>query len=226
MPYLQDGTRLEMLLNPLGIPSRMNVGQVFECLISLAGKNLKENYKIFPFEESQNKISSKNIIYKKLYEARIKTKKEWLFDFNYPGKMKIFDGKRGKPYKQHITIGYAYILKLMHVVKDKLTSRSIGPYSLITKQPLKGKAKNGGQRFGEMEIWAIEGFGCAYLLQEVLTIKSDDLNNKYKMLNAIIEGNCVPSPKTPESLKVFIIELNSLCLNIKIYNKNIKTTFF
>lgn len=219
MPYLQDGTIIDMILNPLGIPSRMNVGQVFECLIGLAGKNLKENYKLLSFNELNKENSSLKILYRKLYEARRKTKKKWIFDFNYPGKMKLLNGKTGNVFNQHVTVGYAYMLKLIHLVEEKITARSLGSYSIITKQPLKGKAKQGGQRFGEMEIWAIEAFGCAYLLQEIMTIKSDDISNRYKTLYALSKGNSLPKPQTPEAFKVFILELKALSLNINIYKE-------
>nr|YP_009540854.1 RNA polymerase beta subunit [Phacus inflexus]AYQ93286.1 RNA polymerase beta subunit [Phacus inflexus] len=219
MPYLQDGTIVDMILNPLGIPSRMNVGQVFECLIGLAGKNLKENYKLSSFNKSNKENSSLKILYQKLYETREKTKKKWIFDFNYPGKMKILNGRTGEIFKQNVTVGYAYMLKLIHLVKEKITARSLGSYSIITKQPLKGKAKQGGQRFGEMEVWAIEAFGCAYLLQELMTIKSDDTINRYKTLYALTEGEFLPKPQVPESFKVFILELQSLCFDISIYRK-------
>lgn len=224
MPYLQDGTQLDMILNPLGIPSRMNVGQIFECLLTLAGVNLIENYKILPFDEMQKNESSKNLIYKKLNEAKNKTKKYWLFNNNYPGKCKIFDGRTGDPFEQPILIGYAYMLKLMHLVKDKINARLTGPYSLILKQPLRGKARNGGQRFGEMEVWAIESFGAAYTLQEILTIKSDDLTNRSKALFSIMKSKELPEPSITESLKTLLLELQALTLDIKIF-KNKKINF-
>lgn len=220
MPYLQDGTPLDIILNPLGIPSRMNIGQVLECLLGFAGKNLKEDYKITPFDEMYGNQISRNIIYNKLNEAKLRTKKRWIFNPNFPGKTKIIDGRTGEVLKQQVTIGYSYILKLMHLVKDKINARSTGPYSLITQQPLKGKSRNGGQRFGEMEVWAIEGFGSAYNLQEILTIKSDDITGRYKTLNSLITGNPINEPNTPESFKVLILELKSLCLDINIYIKN------
>lgn len=221
MPYLQDGTPLDMILNPLGIPSRMNIGQIFECLLGLCGKNLKENYNIEPFDEKYGLETSKNIVYDKLYETKKKTKKNWIFNPNHPGKTNLIDGRNGKIYKQPVNIGYAYILKLCHIAKDKLTSRSTGPYSLITNQPLGGKAKKGGQRFGEMEVWALEGFGAAYSLQEILTTKSDDIKNRNNLLYSIIKENKIPKPGIPESFKVLILELQSLCLEIGIYNNQI-----
>lgn len=225
MPYLQDGTPLDMILNPLGIPSRMNVGQILECLLTLAAVNLTEKYKLLPFDEMQKDKTSQTIVYKKLNEARKITRKNWLFNPNYAGKSKILDGRNGKVFKQTVTIGYAYMLKLMHLVKDKINARLTGPYSLRLKQPIRGKAKNGGQRFGEMEVWAIEGFGAAYTLQELLTLKSDDLNNRSKTLFSIMKGNELPSPNIPESFKTLILELQSLCIEINIFNKDKKVFY-
>jgi len=225
MPFLQDGTSIDILLNPLGIPSRMNVGQLFETLLGITAKHLHENYQITPFTEKNEKQNSRTLVYHKLYETRKKTKKNWLFNPNYPGKSIIFDGRTGESFKQPVTIGYSYIIKLMHLVEDKLNARLTGPYSLILKQPLRGKSKNGGQRFGEMEVWAIEGFGAAYTLQELLTIKSDDLENRSKALFAILKGKKIPKPSIPESLKTLIIEMQCLCLELEIYNKE-KRNFF
>lgn len=225
MPYLQDGTPLDIILNPLGIPSRMNVGQIFECLLGLAGNNLKEEYEIIPFEGKYENQISNNIVYNKLYESRKKTKKTWLFNPNTPGKMEIFDGRNGKKLNQPVAIGYSYMLKLIHQVEDKINARLTGPYSLILKQPIRGKSRNGGQRFGEMEVWAIEGFGSAYILQELLTIKSDDLTNRSKALFALIKGNKIPEPGIPESFKTLILEMQCLCLDINIYSKRIKNFF-
>lgn len=225
MPYLQDGTSLEILLNPLGIPSRMNVGQLYECFLGIAGKNLIEKYQITQFGETNQNQISKRIVYNKLYEASKKTGKEWLFLPNHPGKSIIFDGRDGSAFSQPVATGYSYLLKLMHLVDDKLTARVTGPYAIVTKQPVKGKAKNGGQRLGEMEVWAIEGYGAAYTLQELLTIKSDDLKNRSKALNALIHGKKIPKPGIPEAFKTLILELQCLCLDIRIYNKKIKTFF-
>jgi DNA-directed RNA polymerase subunit beta len=225
MPYLQDGTPLDILLNPLGIPSRMNVGQIFECLLALAGNNLREEYEITPFENKYKDQISKNIVYNKIYESKKRTKKTWLFNPNYPGKMNIFDGRTGIKFEQPVAIGYAYMLKLMHQVEDKINARLTGPYSLILKQPIRGKSKNGGQRFGEMEVWAVEGFGAAYTLQELLTIKSDDLTNRSKALFSLIEGNQIPNPGIPESFKTLVLEMQSLCIDLTIYSQRI-TKFF
>lgn len=164
MPYLQNGKPVDIILNPLGVPSRMNVGQLFECLLGLAGHYLKENYRLIPFDEIYGKEISKKIVYQKLYDARQKTKQDWIFEKNNPGKSKIFDGRSGKTFDQTILIGYSYILKLFHLVDNKIQMRSNGPYSKITQQPLKGRAKKGGQRLGEMEVWALQGFGAAYIM--------------------------------------------------------------
>jgi DNA-directed RNA polymerase subunit beta len=225
MPYLQDGTPIDIILNPLGIPSRMNVGQLYECFLGMAGKNLKENYKIQQFSETGKNQISQKLVYNKLYEAKIKTGKDWLFVPNNPGKSIIFDGRTGSAFNQPVATGYSYILKLMHLVDDKLNARMTGPYSLIIKQPVKGKAKNGGQRFGEMEVWAIEGYGAAYTLQELLTIKSDDIINRSKTMIALIKGTVIPDPNIPESFKTLILELQCLCLEISIYKKNLITFF-
>lgn len=225
MPYIQDGTAVDILLNPLGIPSRMNVGQILECLLGLAAMNLKEEYKIIPFEEKPNQDASKQIVYNKLNEAKNKTGKEWIFSPNNPGKSKIFDGRTGNLFNQPVTIGYAYMLKLMHLVEDKINARLTGPYTLILKQPIRGKSKRGGQRFGEMEVWALEGFGSAYTLQELLTIKSDDLTNRSKTLLSIIKGKEIPEPSAPESLKTLILELQCLCLKLEIFKGKEKLFF-
>lgn len=225
MPYTQDGTSLDLLLNPLGIPSRMNVGQILECLLGLAGKNLIENYKVKLFDEMNRKEISTNTVYKKLYEARKKTNKKWLFKPDNPGKTKLFNGKTGLTFEQPVTIGYSYILKLMHLVDDKIHSRSTGPYSLISTQPLRGRGKNGGQRFGEMEVWSLEGFGAAYTLQELFSIKSDDLTNRTNIMFNVLKSEIIHRNEISESLKILIIELQCLGIDIKI-NYNSKKRFF
>jgi DNA-directed RNA polymerase subunit beta len=217
MPFLQDGTPVDIVLNPLGVPSRMNVGQVFECLLGLAGKYLNQSMKVIPFDEMYGKETSRGLVYQKLYEARQKTKKKWLFEPAFAGKSRLFDGRTGEAFDQPIMAGYPYMLKLVHLVDDKIHARSTGPYSLVTQQPLGGRAKHGGQRLGEMEVWALEGFGAAYLLQELLTVKSDDMQGRNEILHAIIKGTNLPEPGTPESFKVLVSELRSLCLDIRIY---------
>lgn len=222
MPYLADGTAIDIVLNPLGIPSRMNVGQVYECLLGLAASILNQNYKILGFDERYGNQASRGIVYKKLYQARQKTQKDWLFNPKYPGKVQVFDGRTGKSFDQLVLVGKAHILKLDHLVDHKIHARSTGPYSLITQQPLGGRAKHGGQRFGEMEVWALEGYGAAFTLQELLTVKSDDIEGRNKTFNAIVKGYPIPRPGTPEAFKVLIRELDSLCLNINIFKEKKK----
>lgn len=225
MPYLEDGTIIDIIMNPLGIPSRMNIGQIFESSLGMAGHYLNEKYQIEIFTGSQDKKTSETLIYNKLKEASEKTKKKWIFNPNYIGKYKILNAKTGEVFKYPVTAGYSYILKLMHLVNDKINFRLSGPYSMITQQPLKGKKNKGGQRFGEMEVWSLEGFGSAYLLQELLTIKSDDMFTRSQTIIKVIEQKNLPKPTITEALKVLILEMQCLCLDIKIYNKNIKTFF-
>lgn len=223
MPYLPDGTPVDMILNPLGIPSRMNVGQIFEGLLNMAALNLNERYSMQPFDEMQQYKSSQIFVYKRLNEARKKTRKSWLFNPNYPGKATVFNGRNGKPFDQKVSIGFAYILKLIHLVKDKIHARLTGPYTSVVQQPLKGRSKKGGQRFGEMEVWAMEGFGSAYSLQELMTIKSDDVTSRSKVLDSLIKGKSLPKPTIPEAFKVFVLELQSLCFDLTIFTKNYKS---
>ena len=152
MPYLPDGTPIDIILNPLGVPSRMNVGQVFECMLGLAGRFLKEQFRVAPFDELAGPEASRSLVYSKLFEASYKTGYKWLFEPYYPGKTKLFDGRTGETFHQPNTVGQAYILKLIHLVDDKVHARSVGPYSLITQQPVRGRSKHGGQRVGEMEV--------------------------------------------------------------------------
>ena len=217
MPYLPDGTPLDMVLNPLGVPSRMNVGQVFECLLGLAGKQLGQQFKIIPFDEIYGPEASRSLVYSKLFEARTKTGQKWLFDPNFAGKTKLFDGRTGESFDQAVTVGQAYMLKLVHLVDEKIHARSTGPYSLVTQQPLRGRSKHGGQRLGEMEVWALEGFGAAYTLQELLTVKSDDMKGRHQVMDAILNNQPI-SLGTPESFKVLIRELQSLCLDVGVYS--------
>jgi DNA-directed RNA polymerase subunit beta len=217
MPYLEDGTPLDVVLNPLGVPSRMNVGQVFECLLGWAGENLGLRFKLTPFDEMYGAEASRLTVHGKLAEASEQEGKEWTFDPNQPGKLKVYDGRTGEAFDQPVTIGKAYMLKLVHLVDDKIHARSTGPYSLVTQQPLGGKAQQGGQRFGEMEVWALEAFGAAYTLQELLTVKSDDMQGRNEALNAIVKGQAIPRPGTPESFKVLMRELQSLCLDIAVH---------
>nr|YP_010952219.1 RNA polymerase beta subunit [Gloiopeltis furcata]WMP13888.1 RNA polymerase beta subunit [Gloiopeltis furcata] len=214
MPYLPDGTSIDIILNPLGVPSRMNVGQLFECLLGLAGSYLSKRFKVVPFDEMYGKEASRALVNNKLQQASLLQDKSWLFNSLHPGKLTLFDGRTGEPFDNPVTVGKAYILKLVHLVDDKIHARSTGPYSLVTQQPLGGRAQHGGQRLGEMEVWALEAFGAAYTLQELLTVKSDDMQGRNEALNAIVKGKSIPKPGTPESFKVLMRELQSLGLDI------------
>jgi DNA-directed RNA polymerase subunit beta len=204
MPFLPDGTPIEIVLNPLGVPSRMNIGQVLETHLGWAAKTLGYYVSTPVFNGAQEK----DIL-------------ETLELANLPGngKMTLYDGRTGEPFDNPITVGYVYMLKLAHLVDDKIHARSTGPYSLVTQQPLGGKAQFGGQRFGEMEVWALEAYGAAYTLQEILTVKSDDVVGRVKTYEAIVKGENVPEPGVPESFKVLIKELQSLGLDVKVLSE-------
>ncbi|MCP9778546.1 DNA-directed RNA polymerase subunit beta [Cyanobium sp. T1G-Tous] len=217
MPYLPDGTPIDIVLNPLGVPSRMNVGQVFECLMGWASSHLDCRVKVVPFDEMHGAEKSKQTVQAYLEEAAKLPGKEWVYNPDNPGKIQLIDGRSGEPFDQPVTVGYAHILKLVHLVDDKIHARSTGPYSLVTQQPLGGKAQQGGQRLGEMEVWALEAYGAAYTLQELLTVKSDDMQGRNEALNAIVKGKPIPRPGTPESFKVLMRELQSLGLDIAVY---------
>ena len=217
MPFLPDGTPIDILLNPLGVPSRMNVGQLYECLLGLAGQKLSRRFKILPFDEMYGQEVSRILINKKLRQASLEKNQAWLFNPYSPGKIVLIDGRTGKTFENPITVGNAYMLKLIHLVDDKMHARSTGPYSLVTQQPLGGKAQQGGQRFGEMEVWALEGFGAAYTLKELLTIKSDDMQGRNNTLNAIVKGQIIPTSGIPESFKVLLEELRAIGLDISTY---------
>ncbi|MFN5696616.1 MAG: DNA-directed RNA polymerase subunit beta [Cyanobacteriota bacterium] len=217
MPYLPDGTPIDIVLNPLGVPSRMNVGQVFECLMGWASSHLGCRVKVVPFDEMHGAEKSKQTVQAYLEEAAKQPGKDWVYDPENPGKIQLIDGRSGEPFDQPVTVGYAHILKLVHLVDDKIHARSTGPYSLVTQQPLGGKAQQGGQRLGEMEVWALEAYGAAYTLQELLTVKSDDMQGRNEALNAIVKGKPIPRPGTPESFKVLMRELQSLGLDIAVY---------
>ena len=217
MPFLPDGTPIDIILNPLGVPSRMNVGQLYECLLGLAGDKLNSRFKILPFDEMYGLEMSRILINKKLRQASIINNESWLFNPYAPGKMVLIDGRTGKEFENPITVGNAYMLKLIHLVDDKMHARATGPYSLITQQPLRGKAQHGGQRFGEMEVWALEGFGAAFTLKELLTIKSDDMQGRNETLNAIVKGQQIPKFGIPESFKVLLQELRSIGLDMSTY---------
>ena len=217
MPFLPDGTPVDVILNPLGVPSRMNVGQLYECLLGLAGDKLNLRFKILPFDEMYGLEISRILINKKLRKASFNKNESWLFNPYSPGKMVLTDGRTGKEFENPITVGNAYMLKLIHLVDDKMHARATGPYSLITQQPLRGKAQHGGQRFGEMEVWALEGFGAAFTLKELLTIKSDDMQGRNETLNAIVKGQQIPKFGIPESFKVLSHELRSIGLDMSTY---------
>lgn len=219
MPFLPDGTPIDMVLNPLGVPSRMNVGQIYECLLGLAGRYLGENYKIFAFDEIYGAEASRSFVFNKLYEASCKTGFKWLFNPKSPGKIRLFDGRSGDCFHQPVTVGEAYMLRLVHMVDDKIHMRSTGPYSLVTQQPLRGRSKQGGQRLGEMEVWALEGYGAAFTLLEMLTVKSDDLTGRMTLWSNLILNKDL-TIGTPEAFKVLICELQALCLDIGLFRYN------
>ena len=241
MPFLPDGTPLDIVLNPLGVPSRMNIGQVLEVHLGYAAKALgwKVATPIFNGANEQDiqeclKMAGlargglEPLIGKQLYLARERTRPpEEMADSPGPGVAKagqrlvdgknwLYDGRTGERFDNPVTVGYVYFLKLHHLVDDKIHARSTGPYSLVTQQPLGGKAQFGGQRFGEMEVWALEAYGAAYTLQEILTVKSDDVTGRVKTYEAIVKGHNVPKPGVPESFKVLVKELQSLCLDMKV----------
>ena len=217
MPYLPNGKPIDLILNPLGVPSRMNVGQLFEGLFGFAGDNLDKRFKILPFDEMYGSEASRILLNKILKNAKNKSKTNWVYNKNSPGKILLKDGRTGEYFDNSITVCKSYILKLIHLVDDKIHARSTGPYSLVTQQPLGGRSQQGGQRFGEMEVWALEAFGAAYTLQEILTLKSDDMYGRNEALNSIVKGESIPQPGIPESFKVLILELQSLGLDISMY---------
>nr|QFQ36640.1 RNA polymerase beta subunit [Abelia uniflora]WBK16873.1 RNA polymerase beta subunit [Abelia uniflora]WBK16950.1 RNA polymerase beta subunit [Abelia uniflora]WBK17105.1 RNA polymerase beta subunit [Abelia uniflora] len=215
MPYLQDGRPVDMVFNPLGVPSRMNVGQLFECSLGLAGDLLDRHYRIAPFDERYEQEASRKLVFSELYEASKQTANPWVFEPEYPGKSRMFDGRTGDPFEQPVIIGKPYMLKLIHQVDDKIHGRSSGQYSMVTQQPLKGRAKGGGQRVGEMEVWALEGFGVAHILQEMLTYKSDHMRARREVLGTTIIGGTIPNPEdAPESFRLLVRELRSLALEL------------
>ncbi|MFZ0477197.1 MAG: DNA-directed RNA polymerase subunit beta, partial [Halobacillus sp.] len=200
MPYLPDGTPIDIMLNPLGVPSRMNIGQVLELHIGMAARALGIHVATPVFDGAREED-----VWETLEEAGMPR----------DGKTVLYDGRTGEPFDNRISVGVMYMIKLAHMVDDKLHARSTGPYSLVTQQPLGGKAQFGGQRFGEMEVWALEAYGAAYTLQEILTVKSDDVVGRVKTYEAIVKGENVPEPGIPESFKVLIKELQSLGMDVK-----------
>jgi DNA-directed RNA polymerase subunit beta len=215
MPYLPDGTPVEIVLNPLGVPSRMNVGQILETHLGWAARVLGMHFATPVFDGATEKE-----IKQKLDEAGARAAELGLPQIvNESGKAVLYDGLSGEPFEQKVTVGYIYMLKLSHLVDDKIHARSIGPYSLITQQPLGGKAQFGGQRFGEMEVWALEAYGAAHILQELLTAKSDDVAGRSKIYEAIVKGEADFDPGLPESFNVLVRELQSLCLDVELIPK-------
>nr|YP_010386078.1 RNA polymerase beta subunit [Cosmarium blyttii]UPO65148.1 RNA polymerase beta subunit [Cosmarium blyttii] len=216
MPYMQDGTPVDMVLSPLGVPSRMNVGQLFECLLGLAGSYLNNHYRIMPFDERFEREASRKLVFSELYKAKKFTGYPWLFEPTSPGKNCLFDGRTGEIFEQSITVGKAYMMKLIHMVDEKIHARSSGPYALVTQQPLRGRSNKGGQRVGEMEVWAFEGFGAAYMLQEILTIKSDHVKGRSQVRGAIVAKESIPKPiDPPDCFRLLIRELRCLGIEIK-----------
>ena len=221
MPFLPDGTPIDIVLNPLGVPSRMNVGQTYECLLGLSAY-LNRNkagycyYEAPPFDEMYGPDQSEKATKAELLKGIKASGCDWVRE---DGKVTLLDGRTGEPFDQPVSVGLSYILKLVHLVDDKIHARSTGPYSLVTQQPLGGKAQFGGQRFGEMEVWALEAYGAAYTLQEMLTIKSDDVNGRSRAYESIVKGDNIPRPGIPESFKVLVRELQSIGLDITVAKK-------
>jgi DNA-directed RNA polymerase subunit beta len=216
MPYLPDGTPVDIVLNPLGVPSRMNVGQILETHLGWAARVLGVHFAT-PVFDGATEPEIKGMIRDASAKLREMGLPEVVAD---SGKAVLYDGLSGEPFEQKVTVGYIYMLKLSHLVDDKIHARSIGPYSLITQQPLGGKAQFGGQRFGEMEVWALEAYGAAHILQELLTAKSDDVAGRSKIYEAIVKGEADFNPGVPESFNVLVRELQSLCLDVELINKD------
>lgn len=205
MPYMPDGTPIDIMLNPLGVPSRMNIGQVLELHLGMAARKLGIHVASPVFDGAREED-----VWGTLDEAGMAR----------DGKTILYDGRTGEAFDNRVSVGIMYMIKLAHMVDDKLHARSTGPYSLVTQQPLGGKAQFGGQRFGEMEVWALEAYGAAYTLQEILTVKSDDVVGRVKTYEAIVKGENVPEPGVPESFKVLIKELQSLGMDVKMLSSN------
>jgi len=205
MPYLADGTPVDIVLNPLGVPSRMNLGQLFETELGWAAHELGVLMETPIFDG-----------------ATLEDIKEYMEKANLPvdSKAVLYDGRTGIPFENPVMTGYIYMLKLAHMVDDKIHARSTGPYSLVTQQPLGGKAQFGGQRLGEMEVWALEAYGAAYTLQELLTVKSDDMLGRARMYEAIVKGHHTTNPGVPESFNVLVQELRGLALDVRIYDED------
>ena len=205
MPYLPDGTPVDVILNPLGVPSRMNLGQILELHLGMAGKKLGVHYATPIFDSATEKD-----IQEEVAEAGL--------DPDY--KTWLYDGKTGEKFDKRVSVGVMYMIRLVHMVDDKIHARATGPYSMVTQQPLGGKAQFGGQRFGEMEVWALYAYGAAHILQEVLTIKSDDVVGRVRVYEALVKGKPIPEPGVPESFRVLIKEFQALGLDIQIVSKD------
>ena len=233
MPFLEDGTPVDIVLNPLGVPGRMNVGQVLETHLGWVAKTGWEvegdartgartcptrRVRAAPGTNVATPVfdGAREEEITGLLELDRSRRRDGVRLVGGDGKARLFDGRSGEPFPEPVSVGYIYILKLLHLVDDKIHARSTGPYSMITQQPLGGKAQFGGQRFGEMEVWALEAYGAAYALQELLTIKSDDVLGRVKVYEAIVKGENIPEPGIPESFKVLIKEMQSLCLNVEV----------
>ena len=201
MPFLPDGTPVDIILNPLGVPSRMNIGQILEVHLGWAAGTLGYRAVTPAFAGATEE------------DIKSELRKAGLPE---DGKIELRDGRTGEPFKQKVTVGYMYIMKLIHMVEDKIHMRSIGPYSLITQQPLGGKSQFGGQRFGEMEVWALEGYGAAHNLQEILTIKSDDVLGRSSAYESIVKGEKIKKPNVPESFNVLVNEIKGLGIDVQI----------
>ncbi len=242
MPYLADGTPVDIVLNPLGVPSRMNVGQVLEAHLGYAARHGWDGTRVAPPALRKTRTVTEPAVWvstpvfdgahwDETEQSGPLGTIEHLFETMHAdgagdrhmvgtdGKATLYDGRTGEAYDRPVTVGYVYILKLSHLVDDKIHARSTGPYSMITQQPLGGKAQFGGQRFGEMEVWALEAYGASYALQEILTIKSDDVLGRVKVYEAIVKGENIPEPGIPESFKVLIKEMQALCLNVRVMNE-------
>jgi DNA-directed RNA polymerase subunit beta len=224
MPFLPDGSPVDIILSPLGVPSRMNLGQILETHLGWAAAQGWE--KLLHDGPAAGGAKAWTKVATPVFDGAREEEILELLENTLPnrdgdrlvdgvGKARLFDGRSGEPFDQPVTVGYIYILKLVHLVDDKIHARSTGPYSMITQQPLGGKAQFGGQRFGEMEVWALEAYGAAYALQELLTIKSDDVRGRVKVYEAIVKGENIPEPGIPESFKVLVKEMQSLCLNVE-----------
>ena len=236
MPFLEDGTPVDIILNPLGVPSRMNVGQILEAHLGWvartgwqieggpewAGRLSDEAQSGGPGTKVATPVfdGAREHEITGLLDATLANPRRRRSSIGRTGKAQMFDGRSGEPFPEPVAIGVTYILKLLHLVDDKIHARSTGPYSMITQQPLGGKAQFGGQRFGEMECWAMQAYGAAYALQELLTIKSDDILGRVKVYEAIVKGENIPEPGIPESFKVLLKELQSLCLNVEVLSSD------